>query len=169
MLNDEYTPELEQEENEIQEVEETEVEETEEETIEQSDNTDWKAEALKWKAIASRKAKQNAKPLEQKKVDKPDNTGISRDEVILYAKGLSDEEVEMAKKVATVSGIKPTEALNDPIYKSWKTQKEEREKKEKATLSASKGSGSASTKKTLNSPGLTEKEHKELWRQKVGR
>ena len=91
MQNDEYTPELEQDENKTQEVVESEVEETEEETTKpEGEDTDWKAEALKWKAIASRKAKQATKPEEKKQII---NNSLSREEAILIAEGMKEEEV----------------------------------------------------------------------------
>ncbi len=54
MINDNQTPDLEQDVNETQEGQEESEQETEDQTIPQEDDKDWKAEALKYKAILDR-------------------------------------------------------------------------------------------------------------------
>ena len=67
MQNDEYTPDVELDENETTTEEVTEVTETTPDT----EQVDWKAEALKWQAIAKRKSQQVAKTETQKPINTP--------------------------------------------------------------------------------------------------
>ena len=124
-------------ENNEQEVQETEqitapdAEETKVETKEGDEDTkDWKAEALKYKAIAERKEKKLQKEgSENLNKPKTDQTGLSREEAIFFAKGGSEEDLAVAKKVAEIEGISILAAMEDDYYKS---QVEKREKEAEA-------------------------------------
>ena len=93
---------------------------------------------------------------------------LSRDEAILIAKGLSEEEVEYAKKVATLQGVKVTDAVNDDLFKGWKAKKDKEAKDAEASLPPSRGARST-MKKTFNTPGLTPEAHKELFNERLGK
>ncbi len=93
---------------------------------------------------------------------------LSKEEAILYAKGFSEEEVAHAQKVAALQGVKLTDAVNDDLFTTWKTKREEETKQSKAQLGASRGSR-ATVKKTLATPGLSDDEHKALFLEKIGR
>ena len=141
------------------------VEETTEETV---DTTDYKAEALKWKAIAERKAKK----LEEKPAQAPvrQETGTLSEDDILVITTLQDKElIERARKIARLEGITLAEAVNNPMFTYAKQAYEEEQRKEKASMEASRGSGSRGQKKTLATAGLSKEEHKELWKRRVGR
>lgn len=121
----------------------------------------FKAEAklLKVKLEAAEEAKQqptNAQP------PSPDP-----DELRLIARGLSDEEIEQAKVVSRGKSIPLTEALKDPMFQSFQKDFKEQEKKAKAKLGASKGSGQ--TEEHSFKSGQTEEDHKELWKETIGR
>lgn len=87
---------------------------------------------------------------------------------VLKATGMSDEMLEQLTKVATVTGKSLFEAQSDEIFIALKEKKDAETRAEKARLGASRGSGSVRKEKSLNTPGLTAAEHKELWRNSNG-
>ena len=87
---------------------------------------------------------------------------LTRDEAIVLAKGFSEDELEYAKKVAAVEGIKVTEALENSLFKTWKSTNDEAVKRQKAQLGTSRGARS-SVKKTIDAPGLSDDEHKAMF------
>ena len=136
MQNDEYTPDVELDEN--QNYEEETVEETVDSQDQDTETVDWKAEALKYKAIAMRKAKQAVKP--EPKQQTLETNYLTREEGILIAKGMSDEELNQLKVIAKGKGVSLLEAEKDPLFTTYyeKVQKEKRS--EQAKLGTSKGS-----------------------------
>lgn len=148
-----------------------EVEETTEDTQTETDATDWEAEAKKWKAIAERKARK----AEQAKADKPqarpksDQGSLTEDDILVITTLQDKELIERARKIARLEGISLAEAVNNPMFQYAKSAYEEEQKQEKASMEASRGSGSRGQKKTLTSSGLSKEEHKELWKQRLGR
>jgi hypothetical protein len=91
------------------------------------------------------------------------------EETVLKAQGESQEMIDQLKKIAQVTGKTIFEARQDPYYLAIKQAKENEVKSSQAKLGASKGSGSKKAEKSFNTPGLTAEEHKELWREKMGR
>lgn len=87
---------------------------------------------------------------------------------ILKAQKTSDDEIAYLKKLAKVNGTSIIDAQSDEIYLGWKAKKEAEEKSEKAKLGASRGSGSAKKEKTINTPNLSDEEHKALWKEQNG-
>lgn len=73
-----------------------------------------------------------AKPAPAKKAET--TTGLTREEGILYSKGFEDDEVEYAQKVATLQGVRLTEAVKDPLFTTWKSNKEADQKKQLHSL-----------------------------------
>lgn len=100
-----------------------------------------------------------------KKAETP--TGLSRDEAIVIAKGFNEDELEYANKVAALEGIKVTEAINNPLFKTWKASNDEAAKKQAAQLGTSKGARST-VKKTFDTPGLSDDDHKEMFKETIG-
>ncbi len=161
MQNDEYTPEFELDENQIN-MEET-VEETVDTEDQEADEVDWKAEALKYKAIAMRKAKQaNVRP--EPKQQTLETNYLTREEGILIAKGMDDEALNQLKVIAKGKGVSLLDAEKDPLFTTYfeKVQKEKRA--EQAKLGASKGSAYKETKAEFKS-GLSREEHMALWKE----
>ncbi len=97
------------------------------------------------------------------------NTGLSREEAILFAKGLSEQEVDQASKIAKIEGISLTEALNDDMFVAWKEAQERKAKSAKAQLGASNGSPQSPEKKSFDSKGLEREDHKALFDKRLGR
>jgi hypothetical protein len=94
-------------------------------------------------------------------------TGLTREEGILFSKGFDEAEVEHAQKVATLQGVKLTEAIKDPLFTTWKSNKDADVKKQQAQLGTSKGARTT-VKKSLDTPGLSDEDHKELFKEMIG-
>ena len=88
---------------------------------------------------------------------------------ILQSQGLDDEAISYLKKIAQVNGTTLIEAKKDELYKAFEEKREREEKAKKASLGASRGSGAIRKEKSITSPGLSDEEHKELWRKSLGR
>lgn len=152
--------------------------ETSEDVSEESDSNDddsvtlSKAELnkLKRKAIAydHAKSKQETKPEIKKVINNNNNNSASIEETVLKAQGLEEDEIDMLKKVSAISGVSLIDAQKDTVFKLWKEKQETEEKSRKASMGTSKGS-SAKAQKGFNTPGLSEAEFKEMWKQKMGR
>lgn len=152
--------------------------ETSEDVSEESDSNDddsvtlSKAELnkLKRKAIAydHAKSKQETKPEIKKVINNNNNNSVSIEETVLKAQGLEEDEIDMLKKVSAISGVSLIDAQKDTVFKLWKEKQEAEEKSKRASMGTSKGS-SAKTQKGFNTPGLSEAEFKEMWKQKMGR
>jgi hypothetical protein len=161
MQNEEITPEVELDENEINDIDTT----TENEVVSdhEADEVDWKAEALKYKAILSRKTKQATT-----KVAVPTQTlqenYLTREEGILIAKGMDDENISQLKAIAKGKNISLLEAEKDPLFVSYFEKVQKEKKSEQAKLGASKGSTYKETKPEFKS-GLTREEHMALWKE----
>lgn len=161
MQNDEYTPEVELDANQTDTTVEETTDEEVETTPEASNEVDWKAEALKWQAIAKRKAKQAA-PTEPKQ--NLTNQYLTREEGILIAKGIDEESLNQLKSIAKGKEISLLDAEKDPLFLTYfeKVQKDKRA--EQAKLGTSKGSAFKETKESFKS-GLTREEHMALWKE----
>lgn len=121
MINDEYTPDLEQDENETQDVQEetNESEDTQEQTqTTHEDEKDWKAEALKYKAILDR----NKDKPRNKESSKSDDFGYDV-KAYLKASGVSEKEFDFVKAEKEASGIKDYDALLSNEYFQAKLEK----------------------------------------------
>jgi len=130
-LEEEEVEEEESDEESETEVDETETESDEEEVEE--DTTDWKAEALKYKAIADRKDKK------AKKVEKPEpkeeETKITPLDTIALMKADVTEEDDIQEVIdyAGYKKISVTEALKSPVVKTTLADRAEERKTAKAT------------------------------------
>lgn len=124
-----------------------------------------KAAEEKLKALKKERydAQVNAQGTEKKLETKPD---VSVEELKLIARGLSDELIDEAKAIAKGKGIALSEALKTKTFLALEKEIKEEEKREQARLGASKGS-SQSQKQTFR-PGMTQEEHKKLWRETYG-
>ena len=95
--------------------------------------------------------------------------GLTRAEGILFARGFTEAQVEQAKKVAELQKLKLTDAVDDPLFTTWKAIEDKKAKDAAAQLPVSRGGKPASTKKTLSTPGLSEDEHQQLFKEKFGK
>ncbi len=112
MENDNQTPEVELDENQIdEEVESDEVESTEQEV----EQTDWKAEALKYKAILDRN--KNKKPTEQK-VNKSNDLDYGQ-KAFLVANGVKEsDEMKLVKGVMQETGKSLEDVLSSKYFQA---------------------------------------------------
>lgn len=158
----------------VEEQEENTQEESNEE--EQSDSDDSitlsKADytAMRRKAIAY-DANKTKKPEVKENItneQKPASLSATEiEETVLRAQGVSGDELKMLKKVANINSTSLIEAQRDEFYLSWKDKKEKEEKSDKAKLGASKGSGTQAKKKDFSTPGLSDEDHKAMWKEKM--
>jgi hypothetical protein len=137
--------------------------------ITEKDNFAKQAIARAKKAEAELKALKGAKPAEANQNTQPSPSHETIEETILRAQGESQEMIDQLKKIAQVTGKTLIDARQDPYYVALKKAKEDEVKSAKAKLPASRGSGTAKQEKSFNTPGLTEAEFKELWREKMGK
>lgn len=150
-------------------VETTETTETQEEEVDDVRYLNQKKRAEKaeaeLKALKDSLEKPTAKPKEAKKPITSD-----RDETFvisaLSAKGLSFEEIDTyltkAKKIAQVEDIPLAKALDTDYFKVFDKQIQDEKKREQASLEATRGSGGGVSKKTLQTPGLSDEEFNEM-------
>lgn len=131
----------------------------------QGETRDWKAEALKYKAIAERKDKKlqqqsettSGEPL---KNNNTEQTGISREEVIFFAKGGNEEDLSVAKKIASLEGISILAAMEDDFYKAKVSERQANAQAKANQLGASGGSSTASGHQQKPISKMTQEEHK---------
>lgn len=138
------------------------------------DNTE-DVEAIKARAeeveTFARQAVARAKKAEEelKVLKKPKETPApvaspqaSVEETVLLAQGLPEELLKELKAVAQVRGVSLIKAQSDPIFVAVKTQFDKDQKQKDASLPASRGSGQAKPKVSLETPNLSREEHKRL-------
>jgi len=92
---------------------------------------------------------------------------LSREEAILYAKGFSDDEIAYAKKVSQLNETTPLNATNDPLFKSWKENKDKEIKIKAATMDPTNRGKKIEPKKNVGDTGLSREEHKRLAMEKM--
>jgi len=155
---------MENEELEVQpgEVEETQPTEQESATNGETREPDWKAEALKYKAIAERKDK-------QLKLNKPNNE-LTREEIVLLAKGIEDSDITYLKKLqagekAMGKEVSLSEAMSDPLFVAFKEQREAKAKAEQAQLGASSSGAVHQDERFVNNQ--SREDHKKLWEEEM--
>lgn len=156
---------------------ETGAEETTEETQEDADIRYLNQKKRAEKAEAELKAlKESMKSLEKpakKEAQKPITSDRDETFVIsaLGSKGLSYEEINVyldkAKKIAQVEEIPLAQVLDSDYFKAFDKSYQDNKKQELASLSASRGSGGAVSKKTLQTPGLSDDEFNQMLRKQV--
>jgi hypothetical protein len=138
--------------------------------ITEKDNFAKQAIARAKKAEAELKALKGSKPAEANQNTQNSPASLETiEETILKAQGESQEMIDQLKKIAQVTGKTLIDARQDPYYLSLKKAQEDEVKSAKAKLPASRGSGKAKQEKSFSTPGLSEAEFKELWKEKNGR
>ena len=116
------------------------------------------------KAEAQVKAKKEV--LESKKTNNETQSGLTREEAILYAKGYSDDEVQLANKLALVNGTTPLKAIEDEIFKAKVNQRLKKERAEKAALPSSSGGSRFTPDKPVGE--MSEEEHRAYFNKVMG-
>ena len=142
----------------------------EEVVVEETEDNDKIQEANK-KLYARLKKEQEARKAAEEQLknlqsnNQVANQSISREEVILLAKGFSDEDLQMAQGIAKGFGIPLSKAVEHEMFTTYKGKKEAEAKANKAKLGASNSSGSR--KDDSVRPGMSDEDHKELWKKIV--
>lgn len=152
-------------------IEETTVEETVEETPEEvQEETVPKSQFNQVLARAKKAEEQLKKGITQNITNKTTANPSTEDmeAMVLKAQGMPNDLLDELKAVAKARGKTLLDSTTDPIFLAIKTQKETETKALKAKLGASKGSSSVKKEKGINTPNLTDEEHKELWKQNRG-
>jgi len=139
---------------------ETPAEEVQEETVPKSQFNQVLARAKK-----AEDALKKARP--QENITNKTNS-VSSEEVeikILKVQGMSEDLINELKAVAVARGKSLIDSINDPIFVAIKNDKEQQAKAQKARLGASKGSSPVKKEKTINTPFISDEEHKQLWKE----
>lgn len=132
--------------------------------------------------VRAEKAESKSKDLKHGDGQTPNNDHNSltnsREENILiarvYSSGneipepLAEKAIERVKKIAAIEGITLTQAYASEDFGIWKSREVQKYKTDLAQLGASNGGQSTQTK-DLNTPGLSEEEHKALFNKRNGR
>jgi hypothetical protein len=105
------------------------------------------------------------KPTVKKTTKTKPNSSITREEAILFAKGHTEEEVDLASKLSKINGTTLSESSKDPYFKSLVDTRVKKEKSAKAALGASGGSNKFTTLKVGE---MTREEHVELFHKTMG-
>lgn len=131
MINEENTPELELDENQNQEgQEQDENQEQDQQNDESNDTTDWKAEALKYKAILDR----NKNKPEREPSKKSDGLDYAQ-KAYLKSSGINSNEFDFVQNELKTSGLKDLDALlENPYFKAQLETKRELDKTQNATI-----------------------------------
>lgn len=140
----------------------------EEESIDDLKEKLAKAEEAKRQLTARAKRAEDAAKATQVKPQKTTKSDVPTEELIdiqiLKSKGFTDDLINDARVIAKARGVSIMDVQSDPVFLGIKKQKDEEVKAAKAKLGASRGSSSVKKEKTLATPGLTDEEHKALWK-----
>lgn len=131
-----------------------------------------KAEAELKKLQAERKSQEKTEESSEGQKETPvkeSKDQLTKEEAILYARGLSEEEVEKVKSIASIEGETPLVAAESDYFKIWKEKEDKKREVQETQLDASKGSSRVKPKKDFSTPGMSPEEHKALWQQSKGR
>jgi hypothetical protein len=161
-------------EEEIEDIASTTDEEIVEDSSEETTLTveDYKKLEQKNKELYERakKAEALAKEVKNKpetlKTNETQSSSLSREEAILFAKGYTEDEVDLANKLAKVNGIGILEAIEDDYLKGKRALRLKKEKSEMASLPASNGIGKFKADKPVGE--MTEDEHRAYFQKVMG-
>jgi hypothetical protein len=140
-------------------------------------------ELLKKSSFVSRKRSEQVRTLRAKLEDKPkegeadkkeaqplpaEDTNVSTEDLfVISSHDLTQEEYAYAKKVGKMEDMPIGEAVKNPLFTTWRQNRQEEVKRQEASMGASKGSGSRKKQKTFETPHLSQDDHKELWKKRV--
>ena len=139
---------------------------------ESDDESDYDVETLKEQLQSERERREKAEHLIEKHKNKAkqtsNTTGLTREEAILFAKGLSEDEVSYASEVAKIKKISLQEASEHSHFIIWKKEKEKESKTKETSLANSSRGSRVRKEKTLATPGLSKEERHALKRKQLG-
>ena len=134
---------------------------------------DWKAEALKYKAIAERKQKQIEKQPEVQQPQQSNSTnqnataGVTREEVIFLSKGYDSDDLELAHKIAKVQGTSVLASMEDDYFKSVVKKKRDEANAKNSQLGPGGGSPMSGGKRQKPISQMTRDEHMEYFNKRI--
>ena len=117
-----------------------------------------KTKELNAKLYARLKKTETKKPI--KTVKDSSNSNLTREEAILFAKGYTEEEVDLVNKLAKVNESSILETLEDPYIKTKVLERQKKENSAKASLGASGGSSKFQPKDVGS---MSKEEHSKLY------
>lgn len=123
-------------------------------------------EARKYKQLMEKEKTVEVKP---KVETKTNESSLTKEEIILFTKGYSIEEVDRIKKIASLDEINPLVAAESDLFKVWKAQEDKKKQDESSELDTSKGSPRFKKAKSFNDPSLSPEEHRKLWERSMGK
>lgn len=113
------------------------------------------------------RAKSAEEKLKSHPITNPTAEPISREELVLVARGYSEEDIALLKDIASLRKVPITQAENDPLYQAHIAKKETEKKSEGARFGASRSSAPvASTAKFT--PDMSREDHMKAWREAMG-
>jgi len=150
------------------------IEETiEEETIETPEEATAKTYSEEeFRQVLARAKKAEDKLRQSSTVNINKTNTLSAEEVdvkILQSQGYTDELITELKAVAKARGKSLFASTQDSIFLAIKNEKEAEANKQKAKLGASRGSGTVRKEKTTTTANLSDEDHKQLWKDMMGR
>ena len=140
------------------------------ETPESAQAVDWKAEALKFKAIAERKAKQAEKLPEAPAPDVSQKFTEMEQRVELRMKGYSVEDIRDIEAFAKGANLSLSDAEKHPFVSAAITKRREETQRQEATLDPSSRSVLSANKDlatVLNNPNASPAEKQAAWDKSV--
>ncbi len=143
------------------------TEKSDEVVVEELDDTE-KLKQTNAKLYARLKKEQEARKAAEEQLKKSSNTNqvpnqsVSREEIVLIARGYSEEELEIAQGIAKGFGIPLTDAVKHDMFITFKDKKDKESKAEKAKLGASNSSGSRRDESVK--PDMSVEDHKAAWK-----
>jgi len=164
MTNEEYTPEVELDENDSTE----EQEDTEQGQEQEEDSTDWKAEALKYKAILDRN--KNKKPSEKSSSKKTGEFDYGQKAFLVANDIKSPDEMKLVKDIMESTGKSLDEVIESKYFKAELNEIRELKRTQDATPKSgnrSNNSAQDSVEYWLAKGELPPKENVDLRRQVV--
>ncbi len=155
-----------------QEIEDLVLELDDESDEQDGDNNDADVDSLKAKLAkteeTNKKLYARLKKGEKKVVKSVKSTtksSLTRDEAILFAKGHTEAEVELATKLSQLNDISLVDASKDPYFTAQVQGRIKKEKSDKASLGASSGT----SKHTPQDIGkMSEEDHAKLFHETMG-
>lgn len=132
-----------------------------------------RAEKAEAELKALRDASQTKPTAKTKESQKPITNDRDETFVIsaLGSKGLSYEEIntylDKAKKIATVEDIPLAKVLDTDYFKAFDKSYQDNKKQELASMSASRGSGGNVTKKTIQTPDLSDDDFNAMLKKQI--
>lgn len=129
-------------------------------TLTKSEYSKLKRQAIAYKANKSEKPEVKETPATTNSLSEQDIEAK-----ILRAKGVDNQLIEEMKALAAVRQKSLLEMENDPIIIAMKEAKEAEAKAKAARLGASRGSTTVKATKSTTTPGLSDEDHKAMWRE----